>query len=85
MVELFENLLELASQPHNNCSGDYCEAEGYGDGNIKEHLILDRAEKMLAEGRKYESIQYVLWYRWLRVRPAGGRHRARGHRVLGDR
>ena len=53
MVELFENLLELASQPHNNCAGDYCEAEGYGDGNIKEHLILDRAEKMLAEMKKY--------------------------------
>jgi len=53
MVELMEQLLELANQPHNNCSGDYCEAEGYGDGNIKEHLILDRAEKMLDEMKKY--------------------------------
>ena len=48
MIELMEQLYELAEQPHANCSFD----DRY---NIcqKEHLILARARKMLAEMKKY--------------------------------
>ena len=69
MIELMEQLLELANQAHYNCrlemggysreeSDDYC-AERLRvistslDSNLKEHLILDRARKMLAEMKKY--------------------------------
>ena len=63
MVELMEQLLELANQAHYNCryeeeSDDYCAARlrvisTSLDSNLKEHLILARAEKMLAEMKKY--------------------------------
>ena len=60
MVELFEKLLELASQSHNNCryeeSGEgFCEVEGIGGRTfiLEDHRTLARARKMLAEMKKY--------------------------------
>ena len=49
--EALEEVLELAWQPHGLCDGDYCEAEGYGDGNREEHKVLERAEQAIAMAR----------------------------------
>ena len=48
LLEALEGVLELAGQPHGLCTDDYCEAEGYGDGNIEEHKTLKRAEQAIA-------------------------------------
>jgi hypothetical protein len=50
LLEVLEGVLELAGQPHELCADDYCEAEGYGDGNIEEHKILKRAKELIAKG-----------------------------------
>ena len=55
MVELMEQLLELARQPHSCCrermdDEEPCTAESY---NAETNAILVRAQHMLAEMKKY--------------------------------
>ncbi len=66
MVELMEQLYELARKSHANCGrvpDEHCFMNGYvtpikqiiheNEEGTKEHLILRRAWKMLAEMKKY--------------------------------
>ena len=55
MLELFEKLLALASEPHSCCrermdDDEPCTAESY---NAETNAILVRAQHMLAEMKKY--------------------------------
>jgi hypothetical protein len=43
LLAALEEVLGLASQAHSDCEWENdtrCDAEGYGDGNVDEHLIL---------------------------------------------
>jgi len=47
LIEALKEVLELAGQPHELCADDYCEAEGYGDGNMEEHKVLEKAVQLI--------------------------------------
>jgi len=47
LLEALKEVLELASGPHELCADDYCEAEGYGDGNMEEHKVLEKAVQLI--------------------------------------
>jgi hypothetical protein len=54
LLEALEEVLGLASQAHSDCEWENdtrCEAEGYGDGNVDEHLILRNAMAAIAKAK----------------------------------